>query len=657
MATVSTPKPELDDGIGEEIEVLIEEHERFIDASREESSIPTSGGGADLWNTKDPADTVNHSTVGVEAYKNESEEEGKDICVHKSIDKIITTKKTTKTKKRYFSRASKLIVKSFTLRQKERKASPPPLLILNTTFDTEPSLSLSEEEELERERDSYSTTSGDTDHDVLLDLQPKECSRLSGPHIETIMEEQQQKREQAEDQREQVEIDDLLQPLYDDENCEWFQSEIEHAQIVSEIISEIDHGDDGSHPVTVGDGGNDTVAVTAKTNVVAAAETPPRATQIAFLNENIQFCEELKKSLSTPPLVEKNHVVLWNEDVVGEAEKLMYSPVVLGSEGVVGATLAEEIVITAPPPSPVHKSISLPEDKGLLGFSIGSDIPLDPTKGCLLTPQLLLFEDHPEERAAGPIDLDEVHDHVEQDKEEPPGAPVVASDDLDISSDVAEDKEGVSETLSLIPDDSDLSPGVVEDKEGVSETLSLIPDDSDISPGVAEDKEGFPETLSLIPAASDISSGVAEDKEGVSETLSLIPADSDIGPGVADDKEGFPETLSLILPASPSPKKFSNAETTASSTASSPTSSLSIGEHQYHRRRVQGDFARLKLTMMLAMVCVVFGIGTIGCWFDLSRYSPPSNQAHPRSSIAEPTPIVDEGSSKRNRRAKKKNRR
>jgi hypothetical protein len=199
---------------------------------------------------------------------------------------------------------------------------------------------------------------------------------------------------------------------------------------------------------------------------------------------------------------------------------------------------------------------------------VSNQLALDPKNGRLSASLLLLFEDHSDERAAGPIDLDEVHDQIEQETEEPPEMPV------------------------MLPNDSDPSRGVTVDKKGVPGALSLVsPDDPDPKRGAARDKGCFTETSS----AFSVSMGERRTRRRSSKCRS-----------------------SKCRPSG-----------------------------------VHGEFARLKHIVLVTMMCVVVGSGIIEHWFGRSLCAPPSvHRARP----VLPTPIVDEESPKRQRRAKKENR-
>jgi len=669
MATISTPKSGLDDGIQEEIEVLIEEHKRLVDAAWEEISRPTSvGGSVDQWKTGGLIYMVNHG-ISAGDLEGENEEEGIEIFVDKSIDKSITTTETKNQKKSYIFRASNVVAKSLKLRknrQNVRQDSPPPPLSLSTTFDTATTLGteisyVSEEEE--HDRDGYSTSSGDTDQDVLLVPQTKEFSCLSIPDIATIMEEQQQKQEQVkqiEVQQEQKEIDEVLQRLrhdvesgtesYSEMNNETLQClrlELEHIQVVSENISKIDthptDNDDtidqrqpcliaadravctsqspGRHtlrrplPLVLCDGGGDnTIIATAKTDA-AAAETRPRTIRSSSLKKSIQFLEKTEIALTSS--LEQKSVVLETEEAATEEE--------------------EEDIVEA-----VRTSILLPEEKGLAGPSI----------------------EEAEKALSSPL--------VEE-------KPAVLRNEGIVCASIEEENIKVAEPLpvrksiQLLVEEITLSGPPIEfcqllldpTKGHLSNPQPLLFEDhpeDEVFDYVDVEQEKEEPLVTSVALLKDPSCDITSDKEDVPEELSLIPPD-DLGPslGLARNKEGFPETSHPIPPPSPSPSKLSNEGTKASSIASlsksssivsSSTLSASMGERRQRRRPsdVHGDFGRFKHFVLVAMICVVIGIGTTERWFDLSRDSPSQKLARRSEPVLVLDEVVDEALLKRNRR-------
>ena len=152
MATLFRSKPDLDDGIREEIEVLLEEHRQLIQAA----------------NGKTMCDMTSSSTV-----------------------------------KSLLSRGLP-----------DEEASKPQSLSLVATFDTE-LCSGSDAEDHDHDDYEVIACEG-SKIDKLLVLQSNDFSRMSIPDIATIMEKQEHKREQvkqAEVRREQEEIDKGLDDL------------------------------------------------------------------------------------------------------------------------------------------------------------------------------------------------------------------------------------------------------------------------------------------------------------------------------------------------------------------------------------------------------------------------------------------------------------
>jgi len=365
---------------------------------------------------------------------------------------------------------------------------------------------------------------------------------------------------------------------------------------------------------------------------VAAEETNVEALPPLPIAEPIESSEDNELS---KPCTEKQE-----EDLPLPLEQ---KPVVVGSEviSVVAPLVAveqDEFEVTAPPPSPVRKSIE------------ADQLPFDSTLERLSMSKLLMFEDHPELRAIGPIDLDEVHDHIEQQVEHPPGMPVVPPNDPHSCSNVAKESEGVPESIDL-----DEVHDRVEQQVKYPPGMPLVPlNDSHSCSNVAKDSEGIPETLSLIPM------------ENYNPSLD-----------VEMDKAGFPETLSLIPPP-PQSQKILCTETTTStrisssksfSALSSSTSSISMGERQYRRRSlkrrssvVYGDFARFKHIVLVAMMCVVVSTGIISNWAMLNEFSlPKSTQAlenlTDETCLPKSTQVVHEELPKENLKTKKRNRR
>jgi hypothetical protein len=402
MATTSMQKTELDDGIREEIEVLIEEHNRLIDATKDKISRPSIGDGSvDTWGKDHPSLNVNHGTFDVKVEEEEIPGEGiEGIFVDKSINKIISN--TTQGKQSYFSRAAKLIASPFKFRKGERDSSPPPPLSLDTTFDTVPTV-VSEEED--HNRDGYSTASFDADHSVILVPETTAFWLLSVSEIATIIKEQEQKRArlyQAQIKREQNEIDRGLLHLNDhsesgtdicdDETLEWLESEVEHAELVSDFTSEINLDDVSKYLLTVEELGCDN-------DVTVASDTNRAAAEDIHLGSTQASSTEVPVDTLSPALVEEKAVVSESECVVSEDEdeeespslpiqkaiplqeemvmtntpiELLQNPIsALAVEetndagSVVGeSTAATDYEEAPPPPLPVRESIRLPEENG-----------------------------------------------------------------------------------------------------------------------------------------------------------------------------------------------------------------------------------------------------------------------------------------------------
>ena len=141
-------------------------------------------------------------------------------------------------------------------------------------------------------------------------------------------------------------------------------------------------------------------------------EPPPLATEktIRMQVENVVTDPSVEKADESLllPLVEEKSFDLVSEDLaftIGDEE--------------------EEFPITAPPPSPVRNPVwAREEQQQLTGPSIETDqLPPVPSQEKFSVSQLLLFEDHPQERATGSIDSDEVHYCVDQETEDPMEAP------------------------------------------------------------------------------------------------------------------------------------------------------------------------------------------------------------------------------------------
>lgn len=648
MTTISIHQTQLD-----EIEVLIEDHRRLIHADKEEIFRSTSSEGiVDGENQRDDPPGVNDNTHTKEIEEDMIDDEIIEFVKDKSMNEKTIATTTKKKKKSYLSLASKIGLKSLNFRHNERTESPPPPLSKATTFDTEQS---SSSEEGDRDRKGP-----DTDHSIKL-LQPtQEFSSLPVPVVTSIIEEQQKKYDEiheAEIQREQEEIDQNLQLLYDDDdsgieieiesnegNLELPQSETEKANFSSCFVSKSDKYGDG--------GGNNSVAVSPKNNAHAPAKNPPKKTRKSFAKQSIRFWKKKGKAPSSPRVEEKRVVSASEYDVgaaaqkeativaappqkpavpqaedgfpedeeltspsidktqevsslplideestppesdnvvgdgtVGEEEITAENEVLVAEEikvdnssalvqklGVAGSEVIadikplveveqEEIVVTAPPPSPVRKST-------------GADqLPFDLTQERLSMSKLLMLEDYPELRAIGPIDLDEVHDRVEQQVEYPQEMSMVQPNDPHSCSNVSKDTEGAPEILPLI-----------------------LMDDS------------------------------------------VLNHDDEM------DKVGLPETLPLIPPPPQSKKKYCTETTTSSRISSSKS------------------FARFNLIVLVATMCVVVSIGIMSNWAMLNEFSLPKSARivetlTDESCLPETTEVVDEEFSKENIETKKRKRR
>jgi len=511
MSAFTVVNPDLNRGIRKDFEVLIEENERLMEAAREEISRSTSGDSTHHFSeSNNPAQNVHDARPVKEAGVGESQKEG----IFKSID-IVSKKEEQRTS--YFSRASKIVTTAFKLKQSDKQPSQslPPPLSLATTFDTEQS-SCSDEEE--RDREVYSTTS---DHDFAFLPPTEEFSRMSIVDITTVIEEQKRIQEQirlSEVQQEQDEIDQALQFLHDgsesgtdmysyEGTLEWLETEVDHAELVSEIASEICN-DDGGYTK-----GNNTVVIAAEPSLLTTEEEEAEFEEPADTMPTSQ--NEAEKNAPSPR-EEENPV---NDGVVEDENKLQ--PLTIekdiaatnlsdekGDESLPSLTVEEteillineeiphmaeqeeeEIPIKAPPPSPVRASKLVQavqeEEKELNIPSIEIDqLPLDPTKEKISVSQLLFleepssepvdepealvktpisltesgksksvsFEDQLEEPAAEPDDLEEDFDHVEQKTEDPIFPPITVPDD-----EVTVDKEDIPEPVSSLTNEENAS--------------------------------------------------------------------------------------------------------------------------------------------------------------------------------------------------------
>jgi len=531
MSAFTAVKPGLNRDIRKDIEILIEENERLMEAAREEISRSTSADSIHHFSeSNNLAHDIHDAHPVKEAGVGKSPKEG----IFKSIDLMPKKEKQITS---YFSRASKIVTTAFTLKQPDEKPSQslPPPLSLATTFDTEQS-SFSDEEE--RDREVYLTTS---DHDLAFLPPMEEFSRMSIVDITTVIEEQKRIQEQiklSEVQQEQDEIDQALQFLHDgsesgtdmysyEGTLEWLETEVDHAELISELATEICN-DDGRYAR-----GNNTVAIAAQPSLLTTeveeveskepADTmptsqneaendvsPPRAEEnpvndgavedenklppLMIENENAatNLSNETGDKSLPSPIVEETEIVLINEEM----------PHLVEQE-------EEEIPIKAPPPSPVRKSklvqaVEEEEEEDLTILSIGSDqLPLDPTKEKISVSQLLFLEELPsepvdepealvktpvsltesgksksvsfegqlEEPAAEPDDLDEEFDHVEQKTEDPIFTPITVPDD-----EVAVDKEDIPEPLLSLTKDENASTET-QDQPALTEPTTDAPMD------------------------------------------------------------------------------------------------------------------------------------------------------------------------------------
>ena len=344
MASLHNRKPDLDDGIREEVEVLIEEHERLIDAER--WGIPCrnkDSGGTDPWKTEDSIDRNNKGTL-IEEVNDKNQNESANECngegIEVSIDNFLSSvdnniDKNFKRKYSHFSRAY-----FFKSRRSDPRNSPPPPLELATTFDTTTTLDTEQSTVFEEEdsyRDSSSTSSRDNYQDGGLISQTKEFSRTSSSYITTIIEEQHQKRERikkAEIEEEQEKIDEALHLLQDENESgtdvgsegndalEWLEMEVEHNEVVSQIISEMNDSDDkGNRDIGSGESENNAVVSDNKSTRSKGSRTQSRRLRLySHKTKFSQLRKRTSKTLSKVSLKQRTAVSA-NEDHVGEEVK------------------------------------------------------------------------------------------------------------------------------------------------------------------------------------------------------------------------------------------------------------------------------------------------------------------------------------------------
>jgi len=816
---LSTRKPDLDDGIREEIEVLIEEHRRLVDAAKEETGFQSrDSGGANPWKTEESMQR-NDKETNVEEVNGQNQSEDENGCdeegveisvdsffssVDNSIDKIMKSTTASEQKKHsYFSHASKMIGYSFKARQDDHRNSPPPPLSLATTFDTtttldtEPS-SVSEEEY--RDRDSNSTTGRDSYQDRILVSHVKEFSRLSSTDIATIMEEQQQKREQikkADVEREQEELDEGLHQLQDESESgtdvsrkgngalEWLEAEVEHNEMVSEIVSEMNEGDGKSSRDHASDESGDDVAATHEDTALAKGpRTRSRERRFSHLKRYIRFEKKSGKTSFTVPFQQRAVVLGSQDDPVGEAEILVgttdnreslqpeqgqesSSSSLVGENATVPeseeavrtqADQEQEIMNASPPLSHNRNSVRLPaeakpgeqekeaisstseeekafvvrsdnntndaaaeggeeeeeesepmgkstcesveiaigstssthtngktsvididhilrseeivepvsltppterivpllEEIGHAGPSIedtdnelslrieekqsfileGEDIAnatleeagvaasspsirhsiqvqqedrelLDQRERKLSISELLSFDDHPEARGAGPIDLDQVHDHVEQVKE-------------------------TQTEVSMTPQThADSSLCVPRDEQGDLQSLPVILSSPSHPKEVCDD-----ETTS-----SSGSSCVEQLKEAQNEGPVCLPNHPDSGLRVPEEQQRDPDSSPVTRPLSSFPKTVSDDSPSSASMIERNSKKCPSG--------VRGSFLELKHIVIVAMMCVVVGIGVTTQWFDLQSQTD-------TGSLPELANVMEEAPKRNSQRKKRK---
>jgi len=498
----------------------MEEHDWLMDAAREEISRSISVDTLDnSFDNNDPAEGIAPTSK-------------QSIFVDKSINK---SSHAEKNRNSYFSLASNIVTKALSLDQTDKYSQSPPPLSLAKTFDTEQS-SLSGDED--RDLEGNSTTS---DFDAML---IQDFSRMSATAIETIFEEQQRTQEEikhAEVQREQEEIDEALQFLHDgsesgtfftnDGTLEWLETEVDHAEMISDIALEICNDDGSSQLFKVGNTrGDNTVAIASQPSLPATEEVEEEVGE-KVPEDNSSKSEIEAKTDNSPPCKEENPA---SDSVVDAAEKdkeppLTYekddeviiqsvetennplpSPVVeeieivLIEKEISHPEGEEEKPIKAPPPSPVRKSklVRQEQAKELNAPSIGTDqLPHDPTEENISVSRLLSFDEFPGEALVPDIsynpvsessivedqtkesDLEEASNYVE----DPISPLIIMPADKGPSRDVAVYEIETSEgAVSLPPTDKTepptdkTEPISTLDENGSSGTIPQIP------PGLTE---------------------------------------------------------------------------------------------------------------------------------------------------------------------------
>ena len=419
MATLFRSKPDLDDGIREEIEVLLEEHRQLIQAAG-----------------------------------------GQTMCETMAFP----------TAKSYLSRAKDVLANPFQPRRPDEEASKPQSLSLVATFDTE---LCSGSDEEDHDHDDYEVIACEGGNvDKLLVLHSNDFSRMSVPDIATIMEKQEHKREQvkqAEVRREQEEIDKGLAYLHEDSKMnpenkseiqdnsfEQLQMQAEHHEIVSAIAADILQQDSSTATknIPIVDKAHGKTVVSKKRFVTKVRTRPPRTKR----KSKFRFIRFRKKFFSSTPLrVEEKPDIASNDDTVDVV--------------VVIATEAES------PSYTVQKIVRCSEQKGHVEKTEKalSSIPVE-AKSTEVTIRGEVNEDDKIMVAATPAAPERiekesyaVYDDVKQEVEETQEMLMALPESIDLCRDVIMDNEDVPETLFIMPlEGSD--PDIVSEEKVIAET-------------------------------------------------------------------------------------------------------------------------------------------------------------------------------------------